>query len=730
MSTGSDTPRTAEHLTVVRTAALRSQRPDRQTSGWLLLAGNFVAIVTILVLLFTVNAGNSAMRTGEVAGETVIAQHEIRYPDHIATQARIRQVIAGVPIVYQFDTRPASLSLEKARTFLSAAVTVTRNIQNPLTREAVLRHFLPKRVAPSTLQQFFALPAADFATVQHRSLLLLTQAQAWKFPTDQVQITALALVSSIPSKISLMDRTAIGEVVSAYLTPTQFPDLTATKEAQEVAGAAVPTQYSTLYPGQVVIRRGDIVTPAVVEELAALGLQSRHTGWRDIGASILFAVVVVAMLFWYLRAFHASILGNRRVLLLLDAGLILTVAAARLVTGGHVLLPFLLPVAAVATFAGALIAPEACVALCLAMAILAGWVVANSFELTIFYFLSSAAGVLAIRRVAQLKQFIVAGLYISVFALGTMLAFGLLDQSYDFAAFREDVAAAAFNGFVSSALALGGFALLASFFGVTTVLQLFELGQPSQPLLRRLTATAPGTYNHSLVVSSMVEQAAEAVGANSLIARVSALYHDIGKTANPHCFVENQMGMSNIHDELPPDESARIIRGHVTHGIRLARQHRLPRPIVDAIREHHGSMSLAFFLHKAQHQVDTPIDVSLYSYPGPKPQSKETALLMLADGCESAVRAARDHSTEGIRTLVQRMFQERIAAGQLDESPLTLKDLDRAQATFCSVLNGLYHPRIEYPDGAEIIPEMPTGDRSEPLASVPTTLPGRATGGG
>jgi putative nucleotidyltransferase with HDIG domain len=369
-------------------------------------------------------------------------------------------------------------------------------------------------------------------------------------------------------------------------------------------------------------------------------------------------------------------------------------------------------VAALPTFAAVLIAPEACIAIAFATAVLAGWVVANSFELSIYYFLSCAAGVLAVRRVRQIKQFILAGGYISVFALATSLPFGLVDRSYDFAALREYAVAAAFNGFISAAVALAAFTLLSEFFGVTTTLALLELGQPGRPLLRRLMTKAPGTYNHSLVVASMVEHAAEEVDADPLVARLGALYHDVGKTANPHCFVENQLGIGNIHDELRPEESARIIRGHVAQGQRLARQFKLPRVISEAITQHHGTMSINFFLHKARQEVNgQPVDEQVYMYPGPRPRSKETALLMLADGCESAVRASRDHSHERIREIVDDIFDDRIRQGQMDDCPLTLRDLDRAKDAFCSVLNGLYHPRIEYPEPADLPLEPPSGIR-------------------
>jgi putative nucleotidyltransferase with HDIG domain len=472
----------------------------------------------------------------------------------------------------------------------------------------------------------------------------------------------------------------------------------------------VPPVVSTVYRGEVVVRSGDIVTSTVMEKLRALGLVTSRPGWEQTVASLLFAAVVIGMLFWYLGAFHGGIIAHPRLVLFVDASILAGVGGVRLLTTGHVLLPYFLPVAAASTFAAVLMAPEACVAVAFAMAVLAGWIASNSFELTLYYFVTSAAGVLAIRQARQLKQFILAGGYIALFAFGILAAFGLLDKVYDLAAIQEYVLAAGFNGLVSSTLALGGFALLSEFFGVTTSLKLLELAQPNQPLLRRLMIKAPGTYNHSLVLASMVEHAAEDIGADALVAKVGALYHDVGKTSNPHCFVENQLGMGNIHDELPPEESARIIRGHVSAGVRLARQHHLPRAVLDAIREHHGTMTIAYFLHKALQQLDDgPIDDALFAYPGPKPQTKETALLMLADGCESAVRAASDHSGESIGETVDRIFAERLDSGQLSESPLTLRDLERARGAFCAVLVGMYHPRIEYPEPIDLGVAAPTG---------------------
>ncbi len=663
---------------------------------------NAACLVGILLALFTVRLNASSLRVGEVASSTFVAQRTVSYQDRELTQAARKKAGSTVVPAYKIDTSTARERRNEASAFLAAIAPIAASNRTVPAKLALMRRMLPSGLVPEALQQIASIGARGFPYVRRESVALLEQAEAWRFNSSQVPSYEAALLSTIPARVPAPSHTAIAEILATFLYPTQVLDIAATERKQSQVEAAVPPVVSTVYSGQVVVRQGDIVTASVMAKLAALGLQNRHIQWQDVAGSLLFSVLIVATLFWYLHAFHAAVTVNPRLLILIDASILSTVVGARLLAENHVLLPFFLPVAAASTFAAALIAPEACVVMTLAMAVLAGWVVAGSFELTMYYFLTGTAGVLAIRHVRQLKQFIFAGVYIAVFGLATVLAFGLVDRVYDVAALQGYILAAGFNGFVSSALALGAFALLSNLFGVTTSLHLLELGQPSHPLLRRLMARAPGTYNHSLILASMVEHAAEEIGANSLAAKLGALYHDIGKSVNPHCFVENQLGMGNIHDDLRAEESARIIRGHVSAGMRMARQHRLPRVVLDAIAEHHGTMTISYFLHKAQTEnPDVPVDLALFSYAGPRPQSKETALLMLADACESAVRASPDHSSAKIEDVVHRIFQDRMESGQLDECPLTLHDIDVIERAFRAVLNGLYHPRVEYPEAIE-----------------------------
>ncbi|MGH2442607.1 MAG: hypothetical protein ACRDFX_05545, partial [Chloroflexota bacterium] len=368
----------------VVTRGTATSRPHlvRFQPGRRFFAFNAALLVLALAALFSIRAASTAMRVGDVAGETIVAQHQVTYPDQLATDAKKRQAMASTPIVYEFSNQEAVLHRREAVAFLTGVGRILRNPSAVTGKQAALRKLLPAGIPASTLQQLFAVPAQGFPTVRLQSIRLLTQAEAWKFSTDQVQATALELLGTIPPAVSLPMRTAIGEVLSAFLTPTSVADIPATLAKRNAIAAKVSPVYATLYPGQVIIRRGDLVTSGIEQKLTALGLESHQRGLNDVGASFLFALVIVVMLFWYLHAFQPSVLANPRLLLFIDAALLLSVGAARLVSDGHVLLPFLLPLAAASTFAAVLIAPEACMALGLAIALLAGWAVANSFELS------------------------------------------------------------------------------------------------------------------------------------------------------------------------------------------------------------------------------------------------------------------------------------------------------------------------------------------------------------
>jgi putative nucleotidyltransferase with HDIG domain len=273
------------------------------------------------------------------------------------------------------------------------------------------------------------------------------------------------------------------------------------------------------------------------------------------------------------------------------------------------------------------------------------------------------------------------------------------------------------NGLVSAVLAIGLLPYLETAFDITSAIRLLELSNPNHPLMRTLLMEAPGSYHHSMIVGNLAEAAAEAVGADALLARVQAQYHDIGKTRRPYFFIENQYGADNPHDRIAPSLSTLIITSHVKDGLELARQYKLPKVVVDVIPQHHGTDMVKYFYHKAMESAkeDEIIDKKDFSYPGPPPQSKETAIVMLADSVEAAVRSLKEPTPGRIEGVVRKLIKDRLHSGQLDESDLTFKDLDKIAEAFVRVLAGLFHHRIEYPDmtkiGAEPKAEAETGEK-------------------
>jgi hypothetical protein len=262
------------------------------------------------------------------------------------------------------------------------------------------------------------------------------------------------------------------------------------------------------------------------------------------------------------------------------------------------------------------------------------------------------------------------------------------------------VLAASANGGLSAFLSAGIFVTLGALFGITTRLQLLEMSQLSQPLLLRLQDEAPSTFQHSVIVANLAEKGAYVIGADALLARVGCYYHDIGKLARPGFFIENQLGGDNPHDALDPGDSARIISDHVRDGLALANQYRLPAKVAAFIPEHHGTRLVTYFYREAA-AADPTVDPDAFRYPGPKPQSRETAIAMLADSCEAAVRSSPDHSPESIDRLVDEVYAERLTEGQLNESDLTLRNLRDLAESYKATLKAVYHPRIEYPAPTE-----------------------------
>jgi hypothetical protein len=331
---------------------------------------------------------------------------------------------------------------------------------------------------------------------------------------------------------------------------------------------------------------------------------------------------------------------------------------------------------------------------------LIGFIAGGSLEFAVYAFAGGVISSLRLWRIERLNAFLWAGVYGALSNLSVVLVFRILEQDHDILGTLQIAGASVANAVLAMSLTLGGFFLFSNLLNITTSLQLLELGRPTHPLLRELLLKAPGTYHHSLMVGNLAEQAAQAVGADPLLARVGAYYHDIGKMQRPYFFAENQTDGENPHDRLDPETSAQIITSHVKDGLQLARKYGLPQEIQDFIPQHHGTSISSYFFHQACERNGDTQETSeeRFRYQGPRPHSREAAILMLADETEAASRANRPRSVEEIEELVDTLIRTRVEDGQLDNSDLTLRDLQKIKETFVTILQGIYHPRIKYPE--------------------------------
>jgi len=508
-------------------------------------------------------------------------------------------------------------------------------------------------------------------------------------------------------------------------------DVFETEQDRGAARESVPLTKGDVLERQVIVRAGDLIGPDTHERLEAYYAALRARG--DGGGLDLSAIFGAGLLNCLLLAIFGLLLffarpevyGNFRWLLLLA---ILTAAyfgaGLGIARGGFP--PEWLPIAFVALPVAVLWDTRMALLLVLVLSALTGTLEPFSDEGSVLGIMTGgAAAAMSVRAVRRRSETWVSIAIISGASALALLAHGMA-TSRPIAEVAQGAAIFAGNATASALLAMGFLWVFEMFTGITTVQTLLEWADPTRPLLRRLAMEAPGTYAHTINVANLAEAAATRIDANGLLCRVGVLYHDVGKMLKPHYFVENQPDARNPHDKLKPETSAAIVLEHVTEGARLARDENVPDVVVQFIYEHHGTQRIGFFYEKAREEAgpDAEIDVSRFTYPGPKPRSKETAIVMLADSCESAARAMQDPTPERVRDLINNIIEGKIADGQLDEAPLTLREIALVKDQFVSILSGLHHRRIEYP-GTKHLTDAETDDDGD---AQPKALAERPTG--
>jgi putative nucleotidyltransferase with HDIG domain len=454
----------------------------------------------------------------------------------------------------------------------------------------------------------------------------------------------------------------------------------------------------------------------------ALAMRQRQAPvWRtqqSLLGRFLVALLLTGAFAAFLRLHRPRIFDDTSMIVLLAFSGAITLAGAALVLGALGLPSYFIPMTAAPILVAMMLDAPLAVFVTLTLALLVGALGGLGVPFILVAALTGFAAILSVRQLSRRRDFYRSILFISAAYVASLGAVALADAG-TLHGFLQDSAAGITASFVSVVLVSFILPVIESLFSVTTDVSLLELADLNRPLLRRMMIEAPGTYHHSMVVGQLAEAAADAIGADPLLARVMAYYHDIGKIEKPGYFVENlTLGMKNRHEKLTPTMSCLILESHVKEGIDLAKKERLPQVLVDAIPEHHGTSLMSFFYHKAL-ESDSSIDEQDYRYPGPKPRSKETAILMLADGVEAASRALIEPTPSRIRAVVKRILDARVNEGQLDLCNLTIEELARVRESFVRVLTGIFHGRVQYPQAASF---------EEP--ALPRSAAGRVRNGG
>jgi hypothetical protein len=679
-----------------------------------------------------------AVEPGEVLEDDIIADESFEVPRPIADLQRERdQAAASVPTIFRYDDSALDSMRARVRGLLDRVDGAWDADLSEAASAERLRVVLAPYSLPSTPAELELLRPPEHRTALRRSLLatidtdmargfasvsdiannvnrvirVIREDSDLQIPRDSVvtgdrirDAAARHLPARMPSGLVEFQKL----VLLRMMVPTLEPDREATELARQTARDAVPTIEDRIYAGERVIAAHERIDEddirrldAYVAHMAGLGLiQAGPKRYIRVAGGVLLNALLLTVFGTMLRLYRTQIYTSFRSVLLM-CFLYLSVVVPAAVIAGSASPTALIPIAFPALVAAVLWDGRVALSLALVLAILLS-VQGNLGETSARILLASggAAAALSVRVVHRRAHGLILGAVVAVAYFVASLAMALM-LSWDLGTFATTVAWGTANGIGCALIAVGLMPVFEAWTGITTDQTLLELGDLNGPLLKRLSLEASGTYAHSVNVAHLAEAAARAIGANPLLARVGAYFHDIGKMSAPQYFVENQAGGRNPHDRLAPEDSVAIIRGHVLEGMRMAEHAKLPDCIRQFIPEHHGTQLIGFFFEKAKASAaGRELDPLDYSYPGPNPGSRETAILMLADSVESAAKVLDDPTPESIRGMVDRIVQGKINRGQLDDAPLTFADLARVRDAFVGVLSGMYHHRIDYPASA------------------------------
>ncbi len=653
------------------------------------------------------------LRVGSIAHETINATKDVI--DTVATEEKKNTVAAAVEATYRFQEGVKENVLSSIASYFSQLRTIQQygatlmdqegRSDSSFTDEEIEYAQSLSRDLNLTRNQVVTLLRTKTDAFEDMVITVTTAVSNSLNTTireGQVSQSIQTILQIVGYRVDIsLTQNILPTLLRSCIQPNMIIDQEATSEARQKAMDAVePVVY---LQGQNIIREGDRITRSQLEMLRTLGLLQEATYHYSIyiGAGLLVTVALICLVFTLLLLSDSLMQDPRKMTVLL---LILCICIA-LVTLVH-LIPnvYLIPVALGPILAAVLLGHVAGISLVLPLGLLyAGMLTGNSvtsFQDAVIIFcsasVSSIAAIQFLRGHPQRIRVLLSGVISAISGMMVLFIFSLLisDESKNFS---QMLPWTALGGLLSGVLAIALQPVFEATFHLATPSRLLEMTNPNQPLMRRLMIEAPGTYHHSIIVANLAEAAAQRIHANPYLARAGAYYHDIGKLQRPSYFKENQMG-ENPHEKTDPYISAAILISHTRDGMLIAQKEHFPPEVISIIVQHHGVTPVMYFYHKALQMSDgKPVDINDFRYSGPKPRTKEAAIVMLADTIEAAVRTMKDPTPKAINQFIERLVRGKLEDGQLSDCPLSLRDIDEICDAFSGILKGVYHERIEYP---------------------------------
>lgn len=676
---------------------------DANSKRLLLGLVTFIVLSGIILINFFPSR-LSGVEVGKPSKQTVKASHNIEFIDNEMTEKLREDASKNVEKAYKYDPITSTRAEKNIHSFFNSIREIKAN--PALTLEAQLQMIkdkVGKAFSESTFKAALSLPNEEIAVFEAKTVEITSQLMRDKIlkkdlgaKKEEFQSIASGLLYE-KSKNDL-----IVQVGTSYLEPNYTYDPVATQKLQDEAAAKVPPFVVKKMKGEIVVREGEIVTSEHIKILKELGLLSGRFDIPKILGILLLVFGILVVCGIYLYKYQKPIYSQLQLLVLLAILLVSVTLFGKILTSFGVP-SFVVPIAGVAMLSTILFNSRTGIVMVVVSGLTTSVIAENSTQYITVSILSGLLAIYLVSRISRRTDLtragVITGLGMAYLCFSVSLIAGmgikdvLLNSGWGLA-----------SGLSSAVLTIGVLPFLESAFDITTDIRLLEISDPSQPILRELMMKAPGTYNHSIVTANLAESAAEAVGAQPLLTRVGCYYHDVGKIKRPYFFVENQLGCDNPHDQTNPNLSYLIITAHVKEGMEIAKKYKLPSEIIDIIKEHHGTSVVAYFFHRAkERRSKEEVSEARFRYNGNKPHTKEAALVMLADSVEAAARTVSKPSPTRLEQLIKKIVKTKLDDGQLDESPLTLRDLEKITKSFVQGLTTIYHSRIEYPEG-DVVP--------------------------